>query len=180
MNGVNPNLLIIGHGRHGKDTACELLQEHYGLNFISSSMFVAQEVLWPEWGSKPDPRKLWLKPRYTNIGAMYEDRHSKRGVWFRKIRQYNTPDRTKTAKTMLDRGYDIYCGMRSRDEFEACNAAHLFDAVLWIDRSHHLPPESADSMELDVGDATHLIDNNTDIHGLAKELDNFMEAWYYG
>jgi len=26
-------LLVIGHGRHGKDTVCEILQQNYNLSF---------------------------------------------------------------------------------------------------------------------------------------------------
>ena len=33
-----PKLLVVGHGRHGKDTVCEML-EAYGYTFQSSSKF---------------------------------------------------------------------------------------------------------------------------------------------
>jgi hypothetical protein len=33
---TKPKLLVIGHGRHGKDTVCEMLRDHYGYTFESS------------------------------------------------------------------------------------------------------------------------------------------------
>ena len=35
-------LLIIGHGRHGKDTVSEILHDNYGYSFESSSQFCSK------------------------------------------------------------------------------------------------------------------------------------------
>jgi translation elongation factor EF-1alpha len=35
-------LLVIGHGRHGKDTVCEMLRDDYGYTFESSSKFCSK------------------------------------------------------------------------------------------------------------------------------------------
>jgi len=37
-----PKLLVIGHGRHGKDTVCEILRDKYGFSFESSSQFCSK------------------------------------------------------------------------------------------------------------------------------------------
>ena len=36
-----PKLLIIGHAKHSKDTMAEILHEHFGLKYISSSQAAA-------------------------------------------------------------------------------------------------------------------------------------------
>ena len=36
------NLLIIGHGRHGKDTLAEIFAEHYRMTFKASSMAASE------------------------------------------------------------------------------------------------------------------------------------------
>jgi len=39
-------LLIIGHGRHGKDTVCEILRDKYNLQvFESSSRFCSKRFI---------------------------------------------------------------------------------------------------------------------------------------
>lgn len=155
-----PKVLVIGHARHGKDTVAEQITELMGLKFVSSSMFVAEEIIWPLWG----------KDRYESFDAMFDDRVNYRSTWFNLIAAYNTPDMTKTASTMFQRGYDIYVGMRRRVELEACKAAGLFDAIIWVDRSKHHPPEELDSMELRPEDADVHLDNNGNLQELNNQL----------
>jgi hypothetical protein len=40
-------LLLIGHGRHGKDSAGDILRDRYGLRSVSSSEFAAQKAVFP-------------------------------------------------------------------------------------------------------------------------------------
>ena len=42
-----PKLIIIGHGRHGKDTVCEILRDKYNFKFISSSQYCSEKVIFP-------------------------------------------------------------------------------------------------------------------------------------
>lgn len=156
-----PKLLIIGHARHGKDTFAELLRDKLGLAFTSSSMFVGEECIWPAWG----------KERYPTFEAMFEDRVNYRKTWADLISAYNTPDKTRTAKTMLDRGYDMYVGMRRMDEFVACAEAKLFDYVIWVDASKRLPPEGAESNEMVPGLAHLYVDNNGSLEKLHEYVD---------
>ena len=151
-----PKLLIIGHARHGKDTLAELIRDKMGLAFTSSSHFVGEECIWPVWG----------KERYETFEAMFEDRVNYRKTWADLISAYNTPDKTRTAKTMLDRGYDMYVGMRRMDEFVACAQAKLFDHVIWVDGSQRHPPESSDSNDMVPGLADLYVDNNGPIENL--------------
>lgn len=151
-----PKLLIIGHARHGKDTLAELIQAKMGLAFTSCSHFVGKECIWPVWG----------KERYPTFEAMFEDRVNYRKTWADLISAYNTPDKTRTAKTMLDRGYDMYVGMRRMDEFMACHEAKLFDHVIWVDALKRLPPEGRDSNEMIPSLADLYVDNSGSIDNM--------------
>lgn len=168
MKYPKPRLLIIGHGRHGKDTVAAIMANVMQLKFSSSSHFVAEKCIWEMWG----------KERYNSFEAMFDDRVNYRSTWKDLILAWNTPDRTRTAVTMLSEGNDMYVGMRSRLEFEANMQNETFDHVIWVDASKRLPPEGSDSMELTIDDADIVIDNNEDgtthliekIHQLADRL----------
>ena len=70
-----PKLLILGYARHGKDTVAEMLHRKYGFRFVSSSEFVAQEIIWDQWG--------WL--RYPDFETMFADRVNWRKQWMEMI-----------------------------------------------------------------------------------------------
>lgn len=161
-----PKLLIIGHARHGKDTVAEMLRDDHGYHFVSSSIFVGQEVLWDNWGVAV----------YPTFEDMFADRVNNRKLWADMITAYNTPDPTRTATTMFKRGFDLYVGMRRRTELDACNAVNLFDCVVWVDRTEHLPDEPYESMEFVPADADVIIDNNGTLADLALTVAAFAEA----
>ena len=156
-----PKLLIIGHARHGKDSLAEKIRDKMGLAFTSSSIFVGEECIWPSWGME----------RYKTFDDMFADRVHYRKTWADLISAYNTPDKTRTAKTMLDRGYDMYVGMRRADEFHACQAIKLFDHIIWVDALKRLPPEPKDSNEMVPAMADLYFDNN----GPVETVDLFVE-----
>lgn len=157
---VNPRILIVGHGRHGKDTTAEMLRDLYGMKFVSSSEFVGREIIFDQIGHEYD----------YDFDAMFADRFNRRAEWMQWIAAYNTPDETRTARTMFERGYDMYCGMRRREELLAGKAAGLFDSIWWVDRSLHLPPEPATSMTILPTDADMFINNNRDLAFLQDEI----------
>ncbi len=166
-----PKLLIIGHGRHGKDTAAEYLRDYYGMKFTSSSYFCAQFVY-----TSP-----MFSALYADVDECYRDRHRWRDQWAQLITAYNTPNKTRTASEMFDQGNDLYVGMRKRAELDACRAAGLFDAVVWVDRSEHEPPEPKSSNELTAADADYFLDNNGSMVDLADNIEELMKglgAWH--
>jgi len=130
-----PKLLILGYARHGKDTVGEILRDEFGFRFTSSSEFVAREVMWDNWGCAV----------YDSFEDMFADRVNHRVLWMQMISAYNTPDKAKTARTMLERGFDMYVGMRRQDELDV--ARELFDRVIWVDASLRHPPETG-SMDI--------------------------------
>ena len=100
----NPKLLVIGHGRHGKDTVCEMLRDHYGYTFESSSKFCSLQFIYND---------LKDKYGYANEEQCYADRHNHRAEWYNAICDYNVPDAATLGREMFD-AYDIYCGLRNK------------------------------------------------------------------
>lgn len=160
MTGL-PYILVVGHGRHGKDTVCEMLTE-YGFRFMSSSEFVAREIIFDRIGHEYG----------GDFDAMFEDRVNRRKEWRDMIAEYNTPDETRTARAMIDKGNNVYCGMRRMEELEACYRAGIFDMIWWVDRSLHLPDDP--SMSIDLTRVTHFIDNNKCLTHLRFQVDKAL------
>ena len=160
-----PKLMVLGYGRHGKDTACEILAEEYGLSFVSSSLFCAEHVIMPACNG-----------RYKTVEECYADRHNYREFWYQTISEYNTPDKTHLGRAIFKK-YDIYCGIRNVEELRALEHAGVFDYSIWIDRSRHLPRESNASCTVRPYHADFIINNNGPIEDLRGWLINFMETW---
>ena len=57
-----PKLLVIGHGRHGKDTVCEILEKNYNYSFESSSRFCSKLFIYND-----------LKEKYGYLYNYYMD-----------------------------------------------------------------------------------------------------------
>lgn len=153
-------LLIIGHGRHGKDSVGDILRDRYGLRAVSSSEFCAQKAVFP-----------LVADLYPDWQACYADRANHRDLWFHAIRAYNLRPGPMLAQQILV-DHDIYTGMRSRAEFE--RARDEFDLVVWVDASDRLPPEPAGSMELTRADAGFVLDNNGPVSALPGEVRRLM------
>ncbi len=143
-------VLILGHGRHGKDTVGEILRDDYGLAFESSSHAASESVVRP-----------YLAERgihYTSAEECYEDRLNHRAAWYDAITDYNTPDKARLCRDILKTS-DMYVGMRNRDELMA--SQKLFDLIIWVDAFGREDPESADSCTVLRSDADIIIDNST-------------------
>lgn len=155
-NKLPPRILVIGHGRHGKDTAAAMLAKATGGRFVSSSEFAAQKAVFP-----------LVSDLYPDWQAAYDDRANHRELWYHAIRAYNLRPGPMLAEQILAE-HDIYVGMRSRVEFE--RSRDLFDLVIWVDRSEVLPTEPENSMELTAEDAEWVLDNNQSVEHLEAEV----------
>ena len=124
-----PKLLILGSARHGKDTLAELLRDHFGFKFISSSQAAADIFIFDE---------LKEKYGYSTPEECFEDRVNHRAEWYNMICDYNKTDRAKLAKGILERA-DCYVGMRDKFEIEESMKQGLFDLIIWVDASKRLP-----------------------------------------
>lgn len=159
-----PKLLIIGHGRHGKDTVAQMIADKMGLKFSSSSDFVGRKAIWPMWGQE----------RYDSYEAMFDDRVNFRSTWGDLIEAYNTPDASRTGSEMIAEGNDMYVGMRRVREWKACMENKVFDHVIWVDACNRLPLEGPGSMEMKRDHADMFIDNNGPEENLQIAVDNLQ------
>ena len=162
---MKKKLLVIGHGRHGKDTVCEILRDKYGYSFESSSQFCSKLFIYD---------MLKDKYGYSNEEQCYTDRHNHRAEWYDAICDYNVPDAARLGREIFQ-AHDIYCGLRNKREFFAMQNTGVFDYAIWVDRSDHLPPEAKDSMSLEQWMANFTIDNNGDLAELEFNIDQLID-----
>ena len=159
-----PKLLIIGHGRHGKDTVCDILASRYNFNFLSSSQFCSRKFMFND---------LKDKYGYQTEEECYIDRHNHRQEWYDNISLYCQDDPSRLGKEIF-KEYDIYCGLRNKSEFFSMKNQKVFDYVIWVDRSDHLPIEDKSSMTLEMWMADYVIDNNGTLSELIRNVDHLM------
>lgn len=153
-------ILIIGHGRHGKGTVCEYLKP-FGFTSCSSSFMAGKEYVYPEY----------LRGKYLSFEHAYEERgkdSDMRAFWASKISEYNSPDKTRLARKILE-SFDIYDGMRKLDEFVPCMLQKLFDVVIYVeamDRVKYVDP----TFDIPKKYATFIIDNNYSQASLKRKV----------
>lgn len=164
-----PKILVMGHAKHGKDTLCEVLRDRYGFRFTSSSRFCAENVVRPYFEEREDQGG----PVYKTTDECFDDRVHHRGAWFNAIDEFNRPDPTALARTLLQEN-DVYCGMRSSREFHACNNAGLFDHVIWVDASERVGPEDRSSCTVEPWMADFVVDANGSVEEATANLDLLM------
>ncbi len=167
-----PKVLLLGYGRHGKDTVAEMLRDDYGLSFTSSSMICTEKVMMPHFEAK---RKKWHKEEakmgllapvfYTSPEECFADRHNHRQEWFDAIEQFNSPDKSALGRVIF-RDHDVYCGLRSAREFAAIKNAGLYDVCIWVDALTRVNAEGRDSCTVEPWMADYVLDNN----GTPEEL----------
>lgn len=163
---MHPRLILLGHARHGKDTVADLLRDRHGFKPMGSSLFACERVILPWF-------RDWAGRHYPSVEACYADRGNHRATWFDLICAYNREDPARLARELFEAGHDVYVGMRSAREFEA--ARHLADVVVWVDALGRLPPEPADSFDLDPAAVCDWRISNTDgPEQLVERVDDFV------
>jgi hypothetical protein len=161
---MKPKLLVIGHGRHGKDTVCEILRDSYGYSFESSSQFCSRKFIFDN---------LKDKYNYASEKACYNDRHNHRAEWYDAICNYNVPDASRLGREIF-KEHDIYCGLRNKREFHAMRNTGVFDHAIWVDRSDCLPEEAKTSMSVEQWMADFTVDNNGSLEELKFNVDQLI------
>lgn len=159
-------IMVIGNARHGKDSTCNILHDLYKLNFVSSSYFVAEIAV------RPYLENLGIE--YDTLEDCYIDRINHRSHWFDAIATYNLNDPARLGRELFSR-YDIYCGLRRREEFLALRAEKAFDVCFWVDRSKHEKQEERSSNTLDMSVADYIIDNNGTLEDLEVNVMEIMD-----
>lgn len=159
-------LLIIGHGRHGKDTVAEYLDTMFGVRFKSSSVHCAENVVYPI---------LKDKYGYESVHDCFADRSNHRAEWYDLISDYCKDDLARIGREIFEVS-DIYCGLRNKREFHAIKNNGLVDYTIWVDRSDWLETEPKSSMSLEPWVADYVIDNNGTLEQLYR---NTYELYMY-
>lgn len=156
---MSKKILILGSGRHGKDSVAEILQEKYGISYMSSS-YACAEV---------------LKPVLDQINGVksadehFEERHNHRMLWKELICLYNHSDKAALAKYILSKT-DMYVGMRSVLEYNECIRQGVFDIILYVDASRrvdYIDPTAEIGYD---PNTMRYVDNNKDILHLENEV----------
>ena len=158
-------LLIIGHGRHGKDSLAEFYRKNYDFKFMSSSEAAAKIFIYDYLKEKYD---------YSSYEECYNDRINHRAEWYNLIKGYNSNDRCKLAKSILEIA-DCYVGMREVEEILECKRQKLFDYIIWVDASERLSKEPADSFNITEDLADIIIYNNGTEEEFYKSADNLWK-----
>lgn len=157
-------ILIVGYGRHGKDTVAEYLRDNHHLTFKSSSVHVAENIIYPA-----------LKDQYgyTSAEQCFNDRAAHRKEWYDLISDYCIQDLARVGREIFT-SFDIYCGLRSKREFHSIKNNGLFDAAIWVDRSDHLPPEDVSSNTIEPWMTDYVIDNNGTLPQLYRNIEDLL------
>lgn len=166
-------LMVVGHGRHGKDTAAEILRDDFGATFVSSSWFMAERVVYPHFVAN-HPGK------YASAQECYEDRANERPTWFNLIAASNAADLTTLGRAIFAE-YDLYVGNRNAREFHALRNAGVFDASIWIDACERLEyREPRTSLTIEPWMCDFVVDNNGSPADLRRNLGSLMGALHPG
>ena len=156
--------LILGHGGHGKDEFTERLAERIGLQFVSSSQFACDRVVFP-WFHEH------LPGYYANSQECFSGRRNWRPLWHYLISQYNKEDKARLAKEVLLQN-DAYVGMRCSEELQACVKDEVFTHIFWVDAEGRVPLENALSCTVKYDpDIMCLVDNGGDLNQLQEEVE---------
>jgi hypothetical protein len=165
-----PKIIVLGYARHGKDTVCDYLRDLYGLEFQSSSLICAKEIVKPYLETKGI--------YYDDIKSCFEDRAHHRKEWFDAICAFNKDDRTKLG-TLIFKKHDVYCGLRNKEELEAMKKQKLYDLCIWVDSSGRgvaIEPES--SCTVCPEDADVILKNNRTLDELRLQIMDVMNRFF--
>jgi hypothetical protein len=156
-----PSILILGGGRHGKDTMAELIVKYYPeLTFTSSSWAIAK-LIYEDIGQS----------LYNDVKSCFEDRINNRDTWYNWVCAYNTPDKSRLTKEILNKS-SIYVGMRDSEEYSASRC--LFDFVLYINASPRISYVDP-TFKIPKDKSMIFIDNTKDLEHLSQQAKIFVE-----
>jgi len=156
-------ILILGNANAGKTTARKLLEAFSGLSGISSSEFAFDKVVWPAF-------QEMVNPPYEHRNQCLADKDNRRPEWREFICEYNRPDPSRLCTELLAE-FDIYDGMRSREEF--LNTIDQFDHILWVERD--VPRDSSLDIYLDTFLMTPIINSGSILY-LAVQIHDWWVA----
>lgn len=168
---MRPRVLLVGHGRSGKDEAGEWFSRETVLKFSGSASkyllpFVAAKLGIPE-------------------DEAYASRHAMRETWYRIGNQLREQDQLILVNQALQHG-DVVAGIRSKRELADVVAQQLVSHVIWIERADTpLDPtldftlqdclnylsRARNAMQL------HVVLNNADLPTFHTRLRQMVHGW---
>lgn len=163
-------IMIVGHARHGKDTAADVLGRHLGCKPLASSWVACETFLFDELTDRGF--------RYFDAKTAWDDRlvnDKMRALWFELIKKYNDTEKTRLMRDIYNRS-DIYNGLRNHEELLAGYDAKLIDLCIWIDASGRLPAEPTTSMTVTPDMADIVIENNGTQAQFQSKLERFVHC----
>lgn len=128
-------MMILGHGRHGKDDTAALICAYFNLVYKSSSHIAMDEFLYDLIST--------LIP-YESKEQCYDDRYNHRDFWHRAIATLNHVDAAALSKIIFSKA-PIYCGIRSRKELLCAAVQKVFNVSIWVDAKDRKPLEPVTS-----------------------------------
>lgn len=155
-----PKILIVGHARHGKDTAAEYLRDQYAFKCKGSSEICAGFI-------RKAMQQLGVK--YASDHDCYIDRGNHRGFWYQAIKTYCSTNLSAVADLIYATN-DIYCGIRNKEELEAVKAKYN-PVIIWVDAGLRVDLESKESMNIEYTDDMIFVNNDSTIDVLHNQLD---------
>ena len=169
---INPrdfglNLMVMGHGRHGKGTFGDIARNEFGLISLGSSRYACDTFMFDQ---------LKDEYGYQSADECFADRHrsdAMRELWYKGIFGYNTPDRTRLGRGIFEQA-TIYDGIRDDQEFYALKQAGAFDLAIWIDASDRMPPEPEGSIKVSANDADIILTNNGTPEAYAEKVRRLL------
>lgn len=113
-------ILIVGHGRSGKDEAAQFMQEHLGFRYGGSTSWAALPLM---------AEHLGLHPMHA-----WEQRHALRQLWRNQCDVFRKQDPCLLIRRALSNDANVITGVRGLPEIDAAIAEGLFTHIVWINR----------------------------------------------
>lgn len=140
-------ILIVGHGRAGKDYAGEWLDEHSPFRYAgSTSKYLCKYV---------------AEKTGQTLEECYAERHDNRELWFLTGREVRENQPGVLINEALEHG-DVVAGVRDAEEVEYACASGRFMSVIWIENPL-IPPDPTLKFDLNYCAkqvATHRCESN--------------------
>lgn len=157
-------LLLVGHGRAGKDEAGEYLAKITNLKFAgTTSLYLAKYV---------------AKELGRSEAEVYATRHADRDEWYRIGNELRLNDPGVLVRESMENG-DIIGGVRDIEEVVYCRENNVVDLIVWIE-NNRVPVDP--TLKFTSREADIIIQNNWGLgeyHGrlrrLAKSLNILKE-----
>ena len=123
----NPKrILVVGHGRVGKDTACEYLAKVTNLRFAGTTSLYLTKFVAERLG--------------VSVQEAYRTRHQNRNLWHRIGKEVRKKDPGFLLRESLANA-EIVGGICDLEEMAVCRQERLVDLVVWINNDR-VPADS--------------------------------------